>query len=714
MIRFYPLIPVWLILLCSAFALYAVYLTMRRGLDLPKQKRYLLAGIRFAVITVVILMMLCPGLIISEQNRQRSNVIVLLDDSGSMATRDMPGKTSRYRTALEFAKKLKAVDFSDCRKYFYTFNTRTEQIKDWEVSEMSGAQGGTDFQQAFDCVNRDVGLSKTAAVAVLSDGLDYSGFSGNKLGAPVFAVKFGTELSAVDDLRIENFPYPDNLYTNEEFELSIPVSLSGYEQNKEVRMAIYVDGKEVQQKKFDLRPGGTVNIPFKYTFTEPALHIIRIQLDRLADEASYLNNENKLIIEVNDGQSYTVCYFPVLTNSFRPLVRQFRQSGRRFTAVYRLRKDKFNQIGTKLDPIFNGGIPNNAKAMKNVNIFILAATQTGTLSSRQESVLEKYVADGGTLVLLGGEKSFGAIPDSSPLATLMPVKSRQVSFIPGQFKIVSADQPDNRFSERIAELCSDTSAVLKAVNMVEAVKESAEVLLSVEAAGKYPLIVSQPYGNGKVIAVLTNSLHLWGEGRQRQKNFGVFWEQLLNYAGHNKDDILNVAVNKNKLPANENLKVSVKTNLPEKTLNSKGFRLESALYRLNSDNALKVKALHKSDVFYKTEFTNPGSGNYILETTAVLGKQILSKRYKLIVVGKEINEGVNLKVNNENFLKFCQKGRIYENTEEKKLIDDIIRTIRKNDVEREWYPLFETPFFYFYLLILLMSGWYLRRKFNLF
>ena len=712
MIKFYPLIPIWLILFGGIIALVAVYFTTRQGLDLPKWKRYLLAWIRTAVVIVVILMLLCPGMIISEQNRQRSNVVILLDDSGSMATRDMPGNITRYQAAFNFAQKLRHEGFSNCQKHFYAFDTKTEAIKNWDVY---GARGGTDLEQAFDCVNRDVGLSKTAAVVLLSDGLDYSEFTGSKLGAPVFAVKFGSELASVADLRIEKFPYPGTLYTDEEFELSVPVSLSGYKDEKETRVTFYVDNREVKQEKIKLKPGQTIDVSFKYSFGKPALHIIKIELNRLADEASYLNNERELVIEVRSGQNYTVCYFPILTNSFRPLVRQLRASGRKFSAIYRLRKDKFNQIGTRINPAFNGGIPTKVEAMKNVDIFVLAANQSGLLTTKQESVLEQYVVNGGTLVMLGGERSFGPVPAAAPLAQLMPVKARQVSFVTGKFKIVPGDkQQRSRFADRIAELCAGTDAILADINMVEAVKKGAEILLSAEATEKYPLVLALPYGRGKVIAILTNSLHLWGTGRQRQNNFGVFWEQLINYAGHTQDDLLKVALNKNQLLRNESLKISAQVNFPEKTLNSPDFKLESALYRLHSDNALAIKNLTKTDIFYKAEFTNLKSGRYILETAATLGKQLLSKRYNLIMVGKEINEGGNLKVTDENFLKFCSEGRIYDNTEKTKLIDDIIRTIRKNDVEREWYPLFETPIFYFGLLILLMTGWYLRRRFNLF
>lgn len=177
---------------------------------------------------------------------------------------------------------------------------------------------------------------------------------------------------------------------------------------------------------------------------------------------------------------------------------------------------------------------------------------------------------------------------------------------------------------------------------------------------------------------------------------------------------MRVVLNKSKLPENETLKVSVKVNFPEKVLNAPDFKLESVIYPVLSSKLVAAKDLKKTDAFYKAEFANLKSGRYILETSARLDGQTLAKRYHLINVGKEINEGGNLKVTDENFLKFCSEGRIYDSSEREKLLNDIERMIRKNDVEREWYPLFETPFFYFGILILLMAGWYLRRRFNLF
>ncbi|MDD5697680.1 MAG: hypothetical protein PHH77_03600 [Victivallaceae bacterium] len=714
MFHFYPLIAVWLILSGGLIALGAVYFTYRRGLDLSRWKRRLLAGLRMTAIGMVLLMLLCPGLIVREPDRQRSKAVILLDDSGSMAVRDLPGKISRYRAALAFAQQLRSVDFSGCRKYFYTFDTGTELIRDWSVPEMYGAQGGTDFEQAFNCVNRDAGLSGIAAVILLSDGLDYSGFSGDKFGVPVFAVKFGSDLSGVPDLRLEEFSVPQTLFTGEEFDLSVPVTLNGYDAEKTPRITFSADGREVKRQELKLLPGQTVEVPFKHVFTEPALHFVKIKLDRLADEVSYLNNETELILEVRPGNNYTVAYFPVLTNSFRPLVRQLRSAGHKFTAVYRLRRDKFNQIGTRTDSRFNGGIPPSAASMKDVDIFILAATRPGLLTGAQESILEQYVAGGGTLVLLGGEKSFEPVPPSSPLAPLMPVKTRESSFTPGRFRIVPGSQPQrSRFAERLAELETGAEAVIPALNLVESVKEGAEVLLFAEDSGKYPLLVALPYGRGKVVALLTNSLQLWGQGRQRQRNFGTFWEQLIDYAGRSGNVGLRVALNKNRLPANENLKVSAQADFPDQTLASPEFRLESALYRLHSDRALRIKQLSKTGVFYRAEFTGLSSGRFLLETTAALGKQVLAKRYNLVVVGREINESGNLKATAENFLKFCPEGRIYDPAERAQLLADLIRTIRKNELEREWYPLFETPFFYFGLLALLLAEWYLRRRFNL-
>jgi hypothetical protein len=711
--RFYPLIPLWLILLSGAAAFAAVWHTARYGMDIPPRRIFIQMVLRLAAIAVAIAMLLNPGIIIRELNRQRSNVIFLLDGSGSMNTADMPGGKSRLESAKAFLGSLNRADFSNCRKRSYVFSSKTTPV-DSKQLQIYNARNGSDLKRAFSALDQDIGFSRIAAVILLTDGLDHSGFSGAHAGLPVFAVKFGSEMNDVPDLRLDSFQAPESLRANEEMSLNVPVALSGFKTPASAELKIIVDGRLEKTENIELKPGENKIIEFRKSFAASGIHTVLLKLNQLPNEAGYLNNEREIAIEVKEGKSETVCYFPVLTNSFRPLVRLLLNSGKKFTALYKLKADSYNVMGADIDQAFKNGIPATPAAMKQADVFVLGGNRDGLLSDAESSALEQYVSNGGNLILLGGAESFGQLPPASPLASMMPVKSAKIQFVSGNFKITPPEQNKSSFSSRLAELCGSETELIRGINLVDSVKEGAETLLWAEGEGRYPLVIALPYGRGKVIAVLTNSLHLWGKGSQRDMNFRAFWEQMLAYAGSSRDDALKVTISNSELLPGEKLKVTALSSLSDAEQTDPDFKIESAIYPADSQAAAAALALTRKGQLYAAEFPELKPGKYILQTICRNKTGNIGKRYMAITAGDALSENYDLKATNDNFLKFCASGRIYGVEEKSALLKDVLGTIQKNDIEREWHPVFETPFFFSALLVFLVAGWYLRRRFNLF
>jgi hypothetical protein len=711
MIRFYPLLPVWLIVVVGAVALMLVWFVAMNGMDLSNRKRYTLVGLRLASVVTVIIMLLCPGLVVRELNRQRSNVVVMLDASGSMKTADMPEGKTRFEDAQKFSKYLERQSFSGCKKHFYMFNSKAAPFESGDL-EMFSPHSGTDLKRAFDTVNKDIGFSRIAAVLLLSDGIDHSGFTGSSAGIPIFAAKFGSELTRVPDLRIDSFKYPEKLRCDEEMELEVPVALTGYKQAENVELSFYVDGAQIEKKKIQLKPDSVQNIKFKHAFSTPGIHMIKLELNHLENEAGYLNNQRELAIEVQEGKSEIALYFPKLTNSFRPLVRMLQSGGKKFTAVYRFGKGACKVLGIDTNSALENGLPRSASALKSIDLFVLGSYSGNRLSNKEKAIFEQYVSNGGNLILLGGQDCFEQEPVSSPMNSLLPVKASKSIYKSGSFKIAASDN-GNDFSKRIIEMCK-TVVPLRGINLVDGVKEGAEVLLWAENGSRYPLVVSIPYGRGRAIAVLTDSLHLWGSGEQRRHNFRSFWEQLISYAGASRDESLKVTVNSSQLLPDEKLKVTAIPDLPEDQQKVSPVKIEAGIYPLNDRRATAVINLERQGRLYSADFQPLKAGRYMLQVTCRRKGQVLARRYRLIQVGKNTREASDLKSTMANFLKFCPAGRVYTPEDRQAMMDDVLRTIQKNDIEREWFPVFETPFFFCVLLVLLAAEWYLRRRFNLF
>ena len=128
------------------------------------------------------------------------------------------------------------------------------------------------------------------------------------------------------------------------------------------------------------------------------------------------------------------------------------------------------------------------------------------------------------------------------------------------------------------------------------------------------------------------------------------------------------------------------------------------------DAILNENEMVKGEVFKPTERIKV----YILEVKALDQNNTELHRYRMVYSGESSAENDDLKVSDDNFMRFTTHGRVYLPEETARLRTDINAVLRKNTVDQEWHPVFETPFFLTALFLLLMTEWFLRRRYNLF
>ena len=690
--RFYPLLPYLVIVFAALLSLGAVYWTGRVA-----YRKKSLAVLRSASLILLIVMLLSPGMLLRTTDLSRSNLIFLLDGSASMSAADMPGRTTRFDAARSSLRNLLADSFGGSRKYIYIYNHRSVSADNPDQADLFSPFGNTDLKQAVDTADRDLGLSSAAALIILTDGLDHSRFSGISAGVPVFAVRTGTDLERVPDLRIDSFRSPASLRAGEELELKIPVVLREAEGKTPIRLKTVVDGEVSGEESFDLASGERREIPFKTTFTKPGLHTVRFELNRLPDEASYLNNMRELIIEVREDDLSPVLYFPVLTNTFRPLTRLFRQTGRKFTAVYQLRTGIHQVIGTSPDRTYDKGIPKDSSKMKTTDLLFLASGCADDYSEAEIRSIEQYVSGGGTVLVYGGPGAFGE-GKNRLFSAMLPVRSTKSRFTDALFRLESSG--NSLFDDLLKEAAS-----VRGLNLVDHVKSGAEILLNAVGDKKYPLVVSMPYGRGKVIAVLTNSLHQLGTPEKRHQRFRTFWENMLVHAGEGIGNRLEISAPE-QIQEGSPLKV---TAAGERIVSAEAFFAPA-----NASVPPRRVSMTSQGGLFSAVFPNVPAGKYILEVKALDQNNAGFHRYRMLYSGESAAENDDLKVSDDNFMRFTTHGRVYLPEETARLRSDINSILRKNTVDQEWHPVFETPFFLIALFLLLMTEWFLRRRYNLF
>jgi hypothetical protein len=704
------------ILLIAALAI-ALSLHSGTGHVLTVKKKRILVALRASAFFILILMLLSPVLNKLEVNRQKSNIVFLIDSSTSMGVKDVGEDKTRYQAALAFMKERKFGKLAGYPISFYTFGDKAEKKSGVNELDKVRVSGGTNFADAVKQVDKDIGLSETAALVLVTDGIDYSGFKGTDIQVPVFSVRTGSELNESKDVGIDYFKYPEKVRIGEEIELKVPVSLHGYDKIRGLDLNISEDGVSKEQRKLKVERGSMIET-VKYGFKTEGVHILKFQVNRLPGEVSYLNNEREIAFEVLKDDSAIVVYFPELSNSFRPMIRFLEQKLEKFTSFYKVADGKYVIRGIEPDQKFSGGIPDSPEKLSSVSTFILGSHNRPGLTDGEENVLEKYVSGGGSLILLGGNDSFGILPDTSPLRRLSPFVHADNSFATGNYKVAVNDEELNNFTERIQEIirrnADDPDFTLKSVNAVKQVKNNSKVLLWADSMNsRQPLVAIQPFGKGIVIGVLSNSFYLWGGTAYRTDNFNDFWQQLLNYAkAGNDSDILKISVNKSEMVPGDNLEVNAIVNVPDAGNAGQFLRINAELSDLATNKIAATFTMERKGEFYKCSFPALKPGRYLLKVTCMDKDRILRQRFKLILSGDTIKENLNIKSEANRFLDYSSGKHIYKTDERNNMEKDIYESISKNKIEREKKLVFKTPWFFAILLSLLLTEWTLRRKFN--
>jgi hypothetical protein len=719
MLYFSPIIPIWLMLVILLIAALAIALSLHSGTGhvLTVKKKRILVALRASAFFILILMLLSPVLNKLEVNRQKSNIVFLIDSSTSMGVKDVGEDKTRYQAALAFMKERKFGKLAGYPISFYTFGDKAEKKSGVNELDKVRVSGGTNFADAVKQVDKDIGLSETAALVLVTDGIDYSGFKGTDIQVPVFSVRTGSELNESKDVGIDYFKYPEKVRIGEEIELKVPVSLHGYDKIRGLDLNISEDGVSKEQRKLKVERGSMIET-VKYGFKTEGVHILKFQVNRLPGEVSYLNNEREIAFEVLKDDSAIVVYFPELSNSFRPMIRFLEQKLEKFTSFYKVADGKYVIRGIEPDQKFSGGIPDSPEKLSSVSTFILGSHNRPGLTDGEENVLEKYVSGGGSLILLGGNDSFGILPDTSPLRRLSPFVHADNSFATGNYKVAVNDEELNNFTERIQEIirrnADDPDFTLKSVNAVKQVKNNSKVLLWADSMNsRQPLVAIQPFGKGIVIGVLSNSFYLWGGTAYRTDNFNDFWQQLLNYAkAGNDSDILKISVNKSEMVPGDNLEVNAIVNVPDAGNAGQVLRINAELSDLATNKIAATFTMERKGEFYKCSFPALKPGRYLLKVTCMDKDRILRQRFKLILSGDTIKENLNIKSEANRFLDYSSGKHIYKTDERNNMEKDIYESISKNKIEREKKLVFKTPWFFAILLSLLLTEWTLRRKFN--
>jgi len=698
------------------------------------------ARLFFILKTAALVMLLCglinPTLTYTRSDRTRSRIVVLLDDSASMATRDMPGKQTR-------ADSLREIWFDEIDPYLggqystevFRYGARLDRLEGED--ELTAAAPFTDLAGALNASMETVGSDNVGAVLVLSDGENTGKGRLPDLNVPVFTVGIGSRLKNTNDLRMEDLDAPEEISAGTEAPIKLVIRASGkdafFKKCRSVRFSVMEKDDVVYEKILDLRRTRARDLSFNLAPQGRGLHTYTFSLSRLAGETSHLNNTREVLIQVKDEKLKVLYFSTRLTSEFKPIRQELSGDPQiEFISVIKVAENRYNVMGRTGNLPLSHGFPTDPKILEGFDCLILGAFPAGDLALVQHRAIETYVTDGGTLVLLGGKNAYALGGwAASPVASLAPV-----IFEPGQEKYLMGHFPVRvtRAGERHPAtlgmetyLSGNADAVLKGINRLGRLRPGADVLLEalLPSGEQTPIVVVQSFGQGRTMIVASNTLaDWWTRGGGSSQVFGKLWRQSVRYICGLEGEAGRIQLSADRTlyephtSARITAEIRTRSGQPEEQARIEGRLLDVQ----GQDMGMVVFAAAEGrEGVYQASAALGTSGVFRVKVAAWDARERIGSRELLLMVGLQKNEGADLALNESRLRALsASTGGAYASGKDvsyllERMEEDIVPRKIPVEISLVWDSPFKIlPSPYFLLFVFLVGAeWVIRRKRNM-
>ncbi len=537
---------------------------------LGKGRQVWLAGIRGALLTLVVLCLLGPELVFSTVAPQDNAVAVLLDDSASMRIADANGGEARRGDFLlsGFSAEEGNSDGlgSALSRLFVTrlfrFSDTTERVE--SAAELGFAGPRTDIASALGAVVEGVSFGRLAGIVLLTDGADTMAGADpaamrdmllalREGGVPVYPVMLGAE-SFDRDLALGEPDLPPRVLRGSRLEVRIPLRARGLD-GETARLEVLDEGRIAATRTVrivgdDFETAVTALVPAE----EGGVRQLRFRVAPFPGEMLTRNNERERLLEV-DTRTVSVLYFEGQPRfEFKFLRRAVRHDPElRVAGMVRTAEGKFYRVDMDSPEELAGGFPDSREELYGYEAVILGSVEASFFTREQLNMLRDLVAvRGGGLLALGGSASFSEGGyRGTPLAEVLPLSLPE---IPGDAAIPGGAAPVFRelqvFPTRagsthpVVRLESDPDSnegryrdlpPLSAVNRPGIPKPGAVVLLEGLVPGgraSEPVLLHQRFGRGRSASLTVQDFWIWQMHASiplEDDTHEVVWQRLLRW-----------------------------------------------------------------------------------------------------------------------------------------------------------------------------------------
>jgi uncharacterized membrane protein len=507
----------------------------------------MIESVRLLAVTIVCLALLKPELAREIPHRENPSVTILRDVSGSMATRDVqPSPAAPVQSRAEWMTAN-----ARSARWQPLDATAHVSVEDFGAppAEDSANEDGTDLDAALSRALQQTGNLK--AVLVLSDG-DWnlgqspivSAAQYSARGIPIYTIGVGSE-KPLPDLILEHTDTPAYGILGDQ--ITIPFHIRSH-LPREVRTSILLDGPagESARKALVIPAFGEVTDSIVWTPSLPGDYAMDLQLPVEPDEAIKDNNDQHFRIAVRAEKLKVLVVDSLPRWEYRYLRNALmRDPG---IEVHTLLFQPGMDRGSGLD--YLADFPRDKAELSQYDVVFLGDVGIGEneLTGQDATAIRALVEQQGSgLVFLPGYRGRENTLRGTPLDDLMPVdldpSTPEGLSTPDESHLLLTGEGRGHLLTMLAADAATNAEIWKNLpgfNWCAAVADTrpgAETLAVHSslrnAEGRIPLLVTRPFGNGKVLFMGTDGAWKWRLGVEDKYHYR-FWGQVIRWMAHQR------------------------------------------------------------------------------------------------------------------------------------------------------------------------------------
>lgn len=499
----------------------------------------IMAALRVLFMAALAWCLLLPGQKLTHTLQQKARFAVVLDRSLSMTLAPPEeGVTSRWAVAQSALHQNWPQALSEnCDMDYYAFASDVSAKMSLEEAETLTPDGSaTLLRDAVKKVmNQYEGLDLKGCV-LLTDGLDtreaFADWALEKRTIPIYTLSLEKEglWEAEPDVRVDTVNTARRVTVGWQTELKAIVSGQGTK-GQAMKVQLFKDEVLAQEQETQIPAGGgSREVVFSLDHAVIGINTYRVWIPPLSGETQTNDNEYSVSVQVVDAKNRLLYVEGPPRWESKYLTRVLRASKQVTPVIYLSGADgKFLTFGVREDV---------APDMKESQLAFFKMLIVGNLSGEELGEerarnIVKFVEQGGSLVLLGGSKAWS--PEGfakTSLKKILPAKQYGGTPVEGEFPVQLTDM--GRTHPAFAgdpTLWMGIPPLLSVYPKVVPTPGARVLVVARTGTGDQPVMLTQNFGQGKVVAIFTDSLWKWqlSPDASKNKQYPRFWDQLISW-----------------------------------------------------------------------------------------------------------------------------------------------------------------------------------------